>query len=76
MNLAEFEKALTAHDWFYSFSDDSRVWKAGEANYDRLHKLAAEGPVEFRRAFNAAYARNFHREPFPPPYNKFPFTLP
>ena len=28
---AEFGKSLKHHDWYYAYSDDHRVWKAGHA---------------------------------------------
>jgi hypothetical protein len=34
--LEQFEQALINHDWFYQYSDDHRVWRAGEAAIERI----------------------------------------
>ena len=33
---------LRNHDWYYSYSDDHRVWKRGQANAKRLQALLAD----------------------------------
>lgn len=44
MTLAEFARKLDAHDWHYSFSDDSRVFAAGEKSLGELRRIAMESP--------------------------------
>ena len=36
--LEEYEKALHAFDWWYAWSDDRRVFKAGEEQFKRLQQ--------------------------------------
>jgi len=38
----DFEHRLKNHDWFYAFSDDHRVWQAGELSRSILLKLMQE----------------------------------
>lgn len=34
--LAELAKQLQYHDWYYDYSDDHRVWRAGEAKISEI----------------------------------------
>ena len=36
MNLKDFDKALSNHDWYSNFSDDHSVWAAGDRQYKVL----------------------------------------
>lgn len=36
---ALLERALKEHDWYYDFSDDGRVFRNGEASYNKLIKI-------------------------------------
>lgn len=38
--MDEYIKLLQCHDWYYVFSDDHRVWLAGEAQYKRIMELS------------------------------------
>ena len=38
--LADYRAALAAHDWFYEFSDDHRVWGNGRNQEARLRLMA------------------------------------
>jgi len=43
--LDEFERALQQHDWYYDYSDDSRVWRRGNnqrIELDSMLKLLHE----------------------------------
>lgn len=42
--LDEFYTKLGYHDWYYQYSDDHRVWRNGQANYDTLKMIAKESP--------------------------------
>jgi hypothetical protein len=42
MTLEEFEKALKGHDWYYEYSDDNRVWRAGTARYEEILKASRQ----------------------------------
>lgn len=37
--LADFEKLLKSHDWYYAYSDDHRYWTAGCESYDKIDKM-------------------------------------
>ena len=39
--LESYRLALGAHDWFYEYSDDHRVWKQGRDSEIELRRLAA-----------------------------------
>lgn len=51
----DLEHRLKEHDWFYAFSDDHRVWKAGELSRSILLKLMQEAakidPYKARKMF-------------------------
>ena len=36
MNEAQYRQALAAHDWYFEYSDDHQVWKAGREQYRAL----------------------------------------
>jgi hypothetical protein len=38
----DLEHRLQNHDWYYAFSDDHRVWQAGEASRRILLNLMSE----------------------------------
>lgn len=42
---AEFRQLVNSHDLTYAYSDDGSVWRAGEAQYDRIRKLAKDIPA-------------------------------
>ena len=37
--LDELTELCAAHDWFYNFSDDHRVWEKGTAEINRIRQL-------------------------------------
>lgn len=43
-NLTELYDALARHDWFYTYSDDSRVYFAGQKAFDHLRHAAQALP--------------------------------
>lgn len=43
-DLKAFHEALKAHDWYYDFTDDNRVWRAGKANEEKLVKWSQKSP--------------------------------
>lgn len=45
MNKEEFQKLLDIHDWYYSSSDDMRIWKRGVDEVNAI-KLAMVGHSE------------------------------
>lgn len=72
--LNQYKTALSNHDWYYSWSDDNRVYFAGEKNLDRLRKLAEENGKAFKIAYNEEYAKHFNNESFKISY-KPPFEV-
>lgn len=45
--MDEYINLLKIHDWYYVFSDDHRVWKAGEEQYKKIMALAKEHDPSF-----------------------------
>ena len=43
-NLQEFDKKLRYHDWYYNFSDDGSVWRAGERAQEEIQRISKESP--------------------------------
>lgn len=39
VEMAEYRQLLTSHDWYYHYSDDHSVYKAGERENQRLVAL-------------------------------------
>jgi len=50
-NIREYFKQLRYHDWYYNYSDDHRVWKAGSANYDLIRDKSKENVI-YKRMYN------------------------
>ena len=42
MNLEEYKTELQSMDWYYDFSDDHRVWRAGHARKRFLERVAKQ----------------------------------
>ena len=40
--LAQLEDACKEQDWYYDYSDDHQVWKAGAAKQSHIDKLRKE----------------------------------
>ena len=52
--LNQYKTALSNHDWYYSYSDDNRVYFAGQNNIKHLYKLAEENGIAFKIAVKSA----------------------
>ena len=39
LEMQAYRKGLQAHDWFYGYSDDNRVWQAGLNRRKQLESL-------------------------------------
>lgn len=52
--LDHFKEKLDKHDWYYEFSDDITVYRAGKANEAALEKEAKESGPEFVQALSEA----------------------
>jgi len=58
ITLKEFDdyvSKLVKHDWYYSYSDDSRVYRNGKEDATRLEEQA-KLPGHYRDALDAFYA--------------------
>ena len=71
MTPAEYWDKLAAHDWYYAFSDDHRVWLRGTKQEDDLRALAnsVEGGKELYEAFHKYMfsGKSWGTERFPKP---------
>lgn len=45
MDLKEYFQSLMGFDWYYAFSDDGRVWRAGEARGAELKRISNTSPT-------------------------------
>jgi hypothetical protein len=58
LTVEEYSKVLEEHDWYFSYSDDHRVWKKGHDQSTYINKLAEQDPAlrealqQFLRARN------------------------
>lgn len=43
-DIVRYENRLKNMDWYYTYSDDINVWKAGEASYKELQEWAKKSP--------------------------------
>lgn len=72
LSLTDYWNMLSGHDWYYEFSDDHRVWSAGNAAHNRLLDLARQDPERQKLfdAFNNHYFSgapwNTVQQPLPP----------
>jgi len=71
MTLLEFYDALNSHDWYFEFSDDHRIWRAGRAYLDRL-EVAARESKQHQILFDAFAKHYFSGEPWKTPKAPFP----
>jgi hypothetical protein len=55
---------LFAHDWSYHYSDDSRVWTAGDRSLAKLKSLAAEMNCPFELDELSHFVHEFILEKF------------
>ena len=45
-SLEQFKKMVQHHDLTYAYSDDNRVWRAGEASLKAIKEAAKQFPKE------------------------------
>lgn len=66
MTLLELWDQLNQHDWFYQYSDDIRVYRAGNSDRERLSALSKTipGGPELLEAFTK---HHFSGEPWSTP---------
>ena len=65
--LKRFKQMLKSHDWFYSFSDDTSVWKSGEKHQKEMLQLGKDivannvaSSSEVAALYNEAKPENFN----------------
>jgi hypothetical protein len=56
--LHAFIDRLTSHDWWYDFTDDHQVWKAGFNEWNAITTLANQQPLFNRILRTYALHRN------------------
>ena len=61
VDLIEFDNALKNHDWFYSYSDDGRVYSNGKAEEKKLLEWSKRSASH--KALHEAYeTANYHKQ--------------
>lgn len=48
MDLETYKKRLKAHDWYYQYSDDHSVWRAGSSEHNILWSIAKQSPEHLK----------------------------
>ncbi len=48
----KFERLVTSHDWYYSYSDDHRVWSAGHRHHEQITQLATKLGEPAKQLYN------------------------
>lgn len=62
-----YEAALASHDWYYNFSDDGRVWRAGEDAFKELVAMhRAQSWLIGRKAADALWIKHAPEGYLPP----------
>jgi hypothetical protein len=64
ITLEDYKTMLAHHDWYYAFSDDHRVYCAGEESANKIFNLAKYGDDDFKRAYNEMSKRYFDTPSF------------
>lgn len=60
MTLKQYKERLQKHDWYYSFSEDGRVYDSGLAEEKELKKLA-ENNSSFKKAYDSIFNKFFNK---------------
>jgi hypothetical protein len=47
IQLQDFITKLYHHDWYYDYSDDIKVWRAGKAKEEIIGKIMKDGGAEY-----------------------------
>lgn len=63
MDTEEYFYLLDKHDWYYDFSDDSRVWKMGKADEKLLKRLYVDN-TNFEKMYNDFHSHYFSGQAF------------
>jgi len=45
MDTTEFLSLLQSHDWYYSYSDDHRVWTKGTKEWETIQEAMKDNPT-------------------------------
>lgn len=61
MNLQQYKERLEKHDWYYSFSEDGRIYDSGLAEEKELKKLAENNP-SFMKAYQNKFDKLFKKK--------------
>lgn len=58
MNLRLYKQRLAKHDWYYSSSDDDRIYSAGLAEEKAL-KSMTHGKKTYKQAYDFEFNKHF-----------------
>ena len=66
-SLQKYQKELEAHDWYWSWRDDNKVWSDGERNQNHLIRIAEAGGSAYKILYNEMLLKNlegdkYHRQ--------------
>jgi len=64
MSREKFGLALKGHDWYYAYSDDSRVWRNGQSQSDMLNKRHKELDCPYNMTTLRKWSHNLIVEQF------------
>ena len=62
LELQSYRAALKAHDWHFEFTEDSEVWKRGNASLKRIKAMATYLDPD-HKIWNAAAPESHRRNP-------------
>ena len=71
-SIVEYYEMLKNHDWYYDFSDDHEVWKAGNANIRLIRAIAEAKQADYKRMFDAFEKAMFSGDAFETPKLEIP----
>ncbi len=52
--LEEFKETCNSHDWYYSYSDDHKVWKAGHYTAQYMDAVVTKGGLDYLKVWKDA----------------------
>lgn len=52
VTLEKFITMLQTHDWYYNYTDDGKVWRAGKNDEDEIHRIIRERGTKYEQAYN------------------------
>lgn len=59
IDLEQFTIMLQQHDWYYSYTDDGKVWRRGKDAEDEIGRIIRQGGVRYVEAYNENKPKDF-----------------